>query len=126
MRALPPLGPNLFVPSCARRWLRRALAGPERDNNGTDDVEAPEHTISAKHDATPSRSRCREDCARHIAGKEEFLNALRKDLLNSNGNSSRPKTATFLRPRWSDSIYAKMWRQDAPVICSDAGSKSRD
>jgi glycosyltransferase involved in cell wall biosynthesis len=67
------------------------LQALERDNNGTDDVEAPEHTISATLRCDPEPVALPRGLRGTLLERKSFWNALRKDLLNSNGNSSRPE-----------------------------------
>jgi glycosyltransferase involved in cell wall biosynthesis len=67
------------------------LQALERDNNGTDDVEAPEHTISATLRYDPEPVALPRGLRGTLLERKSFWNALRKDLLNSNGNSSRPE-----------------------------------
>ena len=67
------------------------LQALERDNNGTDDVEAPEHTISATLRCDPEPVVLPRGLRGTLLERKSFWNALRKDLLNSNGNSSRPE-----------------------------------
>ena len=67
------------------------LQALERDNNGTDDVEAPEHTISATLQCDPEPVALPRGLRGTLLERKSFWNALRKDLLNSNGNSSRPE-----------------------------------
>jgi glycosyltransferase involved in cell wall biosynthesis len=62
----------------------------ERDNNGTD-VETPEHTISAPPQSDPEPAALPGGLRGALLERKSFWNALRKDLLNSNGNSAVPE-----------------------------------
>ena len=66
------------------------LQALECDNNGTE-VEAPEHTISATPQCDPEPVALPRGLRGTLLERKSFWNALRKDLLNSNGNSSRPE-----------------------------------
>ena len=77
-----------------RNELRQAigcaalLQALERDNEGTD-VEAPEHPTAATRQPDPEPVALPRGLRGTLLERKSFWNALRKDLLNSNGNSSR-------------------------------------
>jgi len=68
----------------------RLLQTLERDNDGTD-VEAPEHTISITSQSDPVPAALPKGLRGALLEKNSFWNALRKDLLSSNGNSAVPE-----------------------------------
>ncbi|HKR53366.1 MAG TPA: glycosyltransferase, partial [Chthoniobacterales bacterium] len=63
----------------------------ERDNNGTD-VEAPEHMISGTPQSDPEPAALPGTLHGALLKRNSFWNALRKDLLSSNGNYAIPET----------------------------------
>ena len=64
------------------------LQALECDDNGTG-VEAPEHTISATPQSDPEPAALPRGLHGTLLERKSFWNALRKDLLTSDGNSSR-------------------------------------
>jgi hypothetical protein len=64
------------------------LQSLERDNNGAE-VEPLEHTILATVSSDPEAAALPRGLRGTLQEKKSFWNALRKDLLNSNGNSYR-------------------------------------
>ena len=64
------------------------LQALEHDNNGID-VEVPERSTSATRQSDPEPVALPRGLRSTLLERKSFWNALRKDLLNSNGNSSR-------------------------------------
>jgi hypothetical protein len=66
------------------------LQALERDNKDTD-AEAPEYTISAAPQSDPEPAPLPRELRGTLLERKSFWNALRKDLLSSNGNSAVPE-----------------------------------
>jgi GT2 family glycosyltransferase len=98
------------------------LQALERENNGTD-IEVPEHTISSTRQSDPEPVALPRGLQATVLERNGFWNALRKDLLNSNGNSSR---TVRKKPRPPTALERQCLRENVATRRADYLERRRE